>query len=194
MSRLTITLTAAAASALVAAATVALPALGDDSDNASPSPAALAACLRSHGLTGAPDDPVALKQWIGQRQTQDPDGVKRAMLACEQYQTGGPDKPKFEKRRELSDADVAKLVACMRDNGLDAPSDPVALKSWLTQEQQSHPDDVARVMPKCKMELDPMPPPKDAKPGVCGEDAKPGDAPKPDATPEDSKSTSTQST
>jgi hypothetical protein len=194
MSRLTITLTAAAASALVAAAVVALPAVGDDSNNGPASPAALAACLRSHGLDGAPDDAVALKTWIGERQAQDPDGVKRAMSACEQYQTGGPDKPKFEERRELSDADVAKIVACIRDNGLDAPSDPVALKRWLQQEEQSHPDDVARVMPKCKMQLDPNPPPKDAKPGGCGDEAKPGDVPKPDATPEDSKSTSTQST
>jgi hypothetical protein len=191
MSRLTITLTAAAASALAAAAMVALPAVGDSPN---PSPAALAACLRSHGLDGAPDDPVALKTWIGERASQDPLAVTGAMNACQEYQTGGPDKPKFEQRRELSAADVAKLVTCMRDNGLDAPSDPVALKRWLAQEQQSHPDDVARVMPKCKMQLDPTPPPKDAKPGVCGDEAKPGDAPKPDATPEDSKSTSAQST
>jgi hypothetical protein len=193
MSRLTISLTAAAASALAAAAIVALPAIGDSS-NPNPSPAALAACLRSHGLDGAPDDPVALKTWIRERETQDPDGVKGAMSACQEYQTGGPDKPKFEERRELSDADVAKIVACIRANGLDAPSDPVALKRWLQQEEQSHPDDVARVMPKCKMQPDPMPPPKEAKPGVCGDDAKPGDVPKPDATPEDSKGTSTQST
>jgi hypothetical protein len=191
MSRLTITLTAAAASALAAAAIVALPAVGDSPN---PSPAALAACLRSHGLDGAPDDPVALKTWIGERASQDPLAVKGAMNACQEYQTGGPDKPKFEQRRELSAADVAKLVTCMRDNGLDAPSDPVALKRWLQQEQMAHPNGVARVMPKCKMQLDPNPPPKDAKPGVCGDEAKPGDAPKPDATREDSKSTSAQST
>ena len=194
MSRLTITLTAAAASALVAAAVVALPAIGDDSNNGPSNVAALAACLRTHGLDGAPDDPAALKPWIGQRVSQDPLAVKQAMDACQQYQTGGPDKPKFAEKRELSASDVAKLVACMRDNGLDAPSDPVALKRWLQQEEQSHPDDVARVMPKCKMQVDPNPPPKDAKPGVCGDDTKPGDVPKPDETPEDSKSTSTQST
>ena len=194
MSRLTITLTAAAASALAAAAVVALPAVGDDSNNGPSNVAALAACLRTHGLDGAPDDPAALKPWIAQRQSQDPLAVKRAMNACQEYQTGGPDKPKVAEKRELSASDVAKLVACMRDNGLDAPSDPVALKRWLAQEEQSHPDDVARVMPKCKMQLDPNPPPKDAKPGVCGDEAKPGDVPKPDATPEDSKSTSTQST
>jgi hypothetical protein len=192
MSRLTITLTAAAASALVAAATVALPALGDDPPNASKNAAALAACLRSHGLEGAPDDPVALKSWIGERQAQDPLAVKKAMNAC---QPPEPKKGGFEERRQLSAPDVEKLIACMRDNGLDAPSDPAALKRWLQQEEQSHPDDVARVMPKCKMQLDPNPPPKDAKPGVCGDDAaKPGEAPKPDATPEESTSTPTEST
>lgn len=197
MSRLTITLTAAAASALVAAAVVALPAIGDDSNNGPSNVAALAACLRTHGLDGAPDDPAALKPWIAQRQSQDPLAVKRAMNACQEYQTGGPDKPKFAEKRELSAADVAKLVACMRDNGLDAPSDPVALKRWLQQEEQSHPDDVARVMPKCKMQLDPNPPPKDAKPGVCGDEAKPGGEPaKPEETKpaEPSTSSSTQST
>jgi cytochrome c553 len=197
MSRLTITLTAAAASALVAAAVVALPAIGDDSNNGPSNVAALAACLRTHGLDGAPDDPAALKPWIAQRQSQDPLAVKRAMNACQEYQTGGPDKPKFAEKRELSASDVAKLVACMRDNGLDAPSDPVALKRWLQQEEQSHPDDVARVMPKCKMQLDPNPPPKDAKPGVCGDEAKPGgESAKPEETKpaEPSTSTSTEST
>ena len=130
MSRLTITLTAAAASALVAAATVALPALGDDPPNAPTNAAALAACLRSHGLEGAPDDPLALKPWIAQRQAQDPDGVKRAMMACEQFLTPAPDGPrsKRDKPRELSGPDVQELLACMRANGLNPPRDPAALK------------------------------------------------------------------
>jgi hypothetical protein len=186
MSRLTITLTAAAASALVAAAVVALPAIGDDSNNGPSSAAALAACLRSHGLAGAPDEAIALKTWIGERQAQDPLAVKRAMNACQELQTGGPDKPKIRERRALSGADVQKLIDCMRSNGLDAPNDPEALKRWLAQEEQSHPDDVARVVPKCKMQLDPNPPPTDAKPGACGDDAvEPGEAPRPDATPDE---------
>jgi hypothetical protein len=199
MSRLTITLTAAAASALVAAATVALPALGDDPPNASTDAAALAACLRSHGLAGAPDDPLALKPWIAQRQEQDPDGVKKAMMACQQFQTPAPDgpKPKLDKPRELSGPDVQELVACMRANGLDAPSDPAALKRWLQQKEASDPDAIKRVLPTCKMQLDPAAA-KAAKPGICGDDAaKPGGEP---AKPEEAKpaepstSTSTQST
>jgi hypothetical protein len=197
MSRLTITLTAAAASALVAAATVALPALGDDSGGKAGDDgvAALAACLRSHGLDGAPSAPEDLKPWIAQRQAQDPQAVKVAMNACQEYQTGGPDKPsgpdkpKIAEKREPSAADVAKLVACLRDNGVDAPSDPLALKRWLGENQAD--DAVDRAMVKCKMQLDPG---SAAKPGVCGDDggakpAEPGVKPdepatKPDAVPE----------
>jgi hypothetical protein len=166
MSRLTITLTAAAASALVAAATVALPAIGDDSGDPA---AALAACLRSHGLDGAPSAATELKPWIARRQAQDPQAVKTAMNACQPLLTA-------PKRERLAVPDVAKLVACMRANGLDAPSDPVALKRWLAQKETDDPDAIKRVVPTCKMELDPAAG-KAAKPGVCGDDA----GPKPDA-------------
>jgi hypothetical protein len=187
MSRLTITLTAAAASALVAAATVALPALGDDSDNGPSNVAALAACLRSHGLDGAPSAPEDLKPWIAQRQTQDPDGVKAAMNACQQYQTGGPDKVKVEEKREATAAEMQKLVACLHDNGLDAPSDPAALKRWFGQKEAGDQSATDRIMLKCKMQLGPPAGDKAGKPGVCGDDAgaKPTEpATKPDAVPE----------
>jgi len=170
MSRLTITLTAAAASALAAAAIVALPALGDNGKSGDDdSVASYAACLRSHGLDGAPSDsPVALKQWLGAREQSDPAGVKKAISACAPPESK---KPRFAERRELSTADAAKLVACMRDNGLDAPSDPAALKRWFEQQKQTGDpaafEDAAR---KCKMALAP----EVAKPGNpagCGDDA-----------------------
>ena len=178
MSRLTITLTAAAASALAAAAIVALPALGDNGKPGDDSVASFATCLRSHGLDGAPSDsPRALKEWLGAREQADPVTVKKAIGAC-----APPDsKPKFAERRELSAADVAKLVACMRDNGLDAPSDPVALKRWLAQHESADPAGVETVMRTCKMALAPEQA-KPVKPGGCGDDAaKPADpATKPD--------------
>jgi hypothetical protein len=171
MNRFTMTLTAAAASAVVAGAIVALPAIGDDSNKGPSNAAALAACLRSHGLDGAPDDPLALKPWIAQRQEQDPLAVKKAMNACQQFQTGGPDKPKVEEKRQLTEPDVQKLVACLRANGLDAPSDPVALKRWLGQKEAGDHDAVDRAMVKCKMQVDPGAAAKSGKPGVCGDDA-----------------------
>jgi hypothetical protein len=114
MSRLTITLTAAAASALVAAATMALPAIGDDSgkpgDDGAATFAQFAACLRSHGLDGAPSTPEALKPWLGDKEAHDPATVKSALHACEPPES----KPKFERKREITGPDVQKLVACMR--------------------------------------------------------------------------------
>jgi len=180
MSRLTIILTAAAASALAAAAIVALPALGDNGKPGDDGVASYAACLRSHGLDRAPSDsPMALKQWLGAREQSDPAAVKRAIAAC----APADSKPKFAERRELSTADVAKLVACMRDNGLDAPSDPAALKRWFEQQKGSG-DSAAfeNAVRQCKMALAPAAA-KPAKPAGCGDDA-PGPS-EPAAKPDD---------
>jgi hypothetical protein len=200
MNRFTMTLTAAAASAVVAGATVALPAIGDDSGGSPAKPvdndvSAFAACLSDHGLPGAPTTAVALKQWLGAKEASDPVAAKKAMKACQPADA----KP---ERRELAGPDVQKLVECMRANGLDAPSDPAALKRWLQQKEASDPDAIKRVIPTCKMQLGPAAA-NAAKPGVCGDDAgpkpdaKPGDeVPKPEETKpaQPSTSTSTPST
>ena len=177
MSRLTITLTAAAASALVAAATVALPALGDDPGKPDDGGfAAFAACLRSHGLEGAPSAPDELKPWIAQREAQDPQGVKAALTACKTYMST----PKRVEPAERVDAQ--ELAACLRSHGLDAPSDPAALKAWFQRMQTNDPDALERVVPGCKMQLVPEAGEK-AKPGVCGPEAPKADDDK--AKPED---------
>jgi hypothetical protein len=184
MSRLTITLTAAAVSALVAAAIVALPAIGEDSGKPSDKGAAFArfvACLRSHGLDGAPSSPETLKPWLVDS-ARDPAVVKNALEACDPPRS----KAEPEDKREDRGPDVQKLVACLRANGLDAPSEPDALKRWLAQEEASDPAAVKRVVPTCKMQLDPVDA-KAAKPEVCGDDGpeKPADpAKKPDAAAE----------
>jgi hypothetical protein len=196
MNRFTMSLTAAAASALVAGAIVALPAIGDDSG---PSPAkpvgnpdvtAFAACLSDHGLPGAPTTGFELKQWLGAKEISDPAAAKKAMNAC-----NPPDsKP---ERRQVTAVDAQKLVACLRANGLDAPTDPAALKPWLKQKEASDPAAVKRAMITCKMQLAPGGA-EGAKPGVCGDDAgKPGGEPaKPEETKpaEPSTDTSTPST
>ena len=165
MSRLTITLTAAAASALVAAATVALPALGNDPRSPSDSEVAqLASCLRSHGLDGAPSTPETLKPWIAQREAQDPQGVKAALNACKAFMAS-------PKRVEPAQGvDAQELAACLRSHGLDAPSDPVALKAWFQRMQTNDPDALERVVPACKMQLAPEAGEK-TKPGGCGSEA-----------------------
>jgi hypothetical protein len=133
---------------------------------------------------------VALKEWLGAKEASDPVAAKKAMNAC------NPPDPNPE-RRQLTAVDVRKLVACMRANGLDAPSDPAALKPWLKQKEASEPDTVKRAMITCKTQLAPAAA-KGAKPGDCGDDAAKsgGEAAKPDETKpaEPSTSTSTPST
>jgi hypothetical protein len=181
MSRFTMTLAAAAASATAAIAAVALPAVGADSSRTPRSQvkagdlAAFVACLRSHGLADAPTDPQALKPWLRAQHASDPDGVKAAMLACDNK---APD----DKRAVLGGPDVQELVTCVRAHGLDAPTDPDAFKRWVAEKETSDRDTLSRVMGACKMALAPGPD-GPAKPGGCGDDVRPSDkAAKPDST------------
>jgi hypothetical protein len=79
--------------------------------------------------------------------------------------------------------DAQELAACLRSHGLDAPSDPAALKAWFQRMQTNDPDALERVVPGCKMQLVPEAGEK-AKPGVCGPEAPKADDDK--AKPEDS--------
>jgi hypothetical protein len=173
MSRFSMTLAAAAASATAAIAAVALPAVGADAPKTPRSQAppgvdvaALVSCLRSHGLADAPTDPNALKPWLRARQASDPDGVKGAMLACD-------DKLPDEKRAAPG-PDFQQLVTCVRAHGLDAPTAPDAFKRWLAEKEAADRDTLYRVMGACKMALGPGPD-VPAKPGGCGDDVRPTD-------------------
>ncbi len=173
MNRFTMTLTAAAASALVAGATVALPAIGDDSGATPTKPAGdfltFAACLSGHGLPGAPTAGEDLKPWLARKEAADPQAAKAAIEACQK------ELPQQPAQRE--GVDVRKLAACLRSHGLDAPSDPAAFKTWFARKEADGRDALERVVPDCKTKLAPSR--ADAKkPGVCGDDAA-----KPDADP-----------
>lgn len=180
MSRFTMTLTAAAVSAVAAIAAVALPAVGADSKTprrqAEPGAASFGAfvsCLRSHGLTDAPDDPVALKPWLAAREAADPGSVQPAMAACDAKRTevaGGPG--------------IEKVIACVRAHGLDAPDEPDAFKRWLGNAAGSTAVDA--VLRDCKMSL--APEPSEGKPGACVGDARPADkGAKPDVAKPDAE-------
>jgi hypothetical protein len=180
MSRFTMTLAVAAASAVVAIAAVALPALGADSKTprrqAEPTPpgfSAFVSCLRSHGLADAPADPAALKPWLGAREASDRDTVKAAMAACDDKvppkPVGGAEGP-----------DVKDVIACVRGHGVDAPTEPDAFKRWLEDSADSSAVDA--VLRDCKMRLAPGPAEGPVKPGGCVNDARPTDgSAKPDA-------------
>ena len=184
MSRFTMTLAVAAASAVAAIAAVSLPALGAGSKTprrqVEPAPASFStfvACLRSHGLADAPADPVALKPWLAAKEASDPDTVKAAWGACDDKQpprpAGGAEGP-----------DVKDVIACVRSHGVDAPTDPGAFKRWLANSADSSAVDAA--LRDCKMSLAPGPSGQ-GKPGGCGTDVGPAkpDAAKPDAAKPD---------
>jgi hypothetical protein len=102
--------------------------------------------------------------------------AKRA--ACLKEQPADKCKPGAAK-----EVDMAKIIACVRSHGLDAPSDPKAFKEWVARTEASDPATIQRVIPACKMLLAPPADdqaPKDKLP-PCGVAVPNDDAPKPDA-------------
>ena len=185
MSRFTMTLTAAAASAVTAIAAVALPAVGSDSKTprrqAEPGSAtftAFVSCLRSHGLADAPADPAALKPWLGTKEASEPDAVKAAMAACD-------DKLPPKPTGVAEGPDIEKVIACVRGHGIDAPTQPDAFKRWLDGSADSSAADAA--LRDCKMKLAPGPSEgPGVKPRGCVNDVRPADGgAKPDAAKPD---------
>jgi hypothetical protein len=182
MSRFTMALAAAAVAATAAIAVVALPAIGDDSNGADPGFDAFVACLRTHGLPGAPGDPAALKPWLLRKQVADAQSVEEAVNAC---QARPPRKPAVS----APGPDISAMIDCVRKHGFDAPTDPVAFKRWLATEESAHPDRLHAALVECKLALDPGP----KKPqGDCGAaPAKPAPADKP-AAPDDDPATTAE--
>jgi hypothetical protein len=185
MSRLKMTLLAAAAAALVATAVVALPAIGASGTNgAEPGDlSALASCLAAHGLPGAPTTGPELKVWLGD-EARDPDRVGAAMAACQQdVPDGGAPGP-----------DVQALISCMRSHGIDAPTAPDEFKQWMSEQQQAGASKALQnALVACKSALPPAAKPGGSGAPDCGAPAeKPGpptDKPKRPAPPTDTNGT-----
>ena len=131
MSRLTMTVLAAAmAAALAATAVVALPAIGDSGTTGadqSPDASALAGCLANHGLAGVPASSAELKPWLRAKEAQDPGAVHAAFDACQPSAPGAG----------APGRDAAPLIACVRRHGYDPPTSPVDFKRWLGQKHEA---------------------------------------------------------
>jgi hypothetical protein len=150
MRRLPIILACASAAALTTlAVTVAVPAIADDGPGAKDG---FAACLRDHGLAGAPDDET-LKPWVGERLDSGDVTAKRAFQACVPQKSGIPNPGPSEQ----------ELRSCLADHGVEVPAgDGRALKQWLLE----HGNDTANrdALKACDM----APIPKPAGAGACG--------------------------
>jgi hypothetical protein len=120
---------ASAAALATLAITVAVPALADDPGGAEGT-GDLAACLRDHGLAGAPDG-EDLKPWLGPRLERGDAAARRALEKC------APPKPTIIQRPGPG---AKELRACLSDHDVNVPGgDDMALKRWLSD----HADDSA---------------------------------------------------
>jgi hypothetical protein len=147
MTRIYVTLAAAAASALAAAAIVALPAIGDEPPgvNTDADIAELVSCLRAQGLD-APSAFEEFKPWMARQAARDPDATKAAEQACEEHLPRVP-KPVTEIPDEF--------IACVRAKGLDAPASPREFDRWVRRMEETNPDAIERILPECKLAIAP---------------------------------------
>jgi hypothetical protein len=146
MKRLLVVLAATAAAAAVAAA-ITLPA---GADPLTPADAKFVTCLRSEGLAiPAETRGDDIKQWLLAQADQA--AVDRAVGRCKPRVAAGPG--------------PEELIACLRKQGLDPPSDLNEFKPWLARMMATgQGESAARA---CKLE---MAPPKDKAggPAECG--------------------------
>ncbi len=117
---------AAAVAAVVVLTTGAFGGTAGRSDQPSDRFAAFISCLASHGVQVPSDDPVKVKQWLADRQS-DP-AVQAALQAC-----GAGDDTQGDGTEP--GPTPAELVACLERHDVDVPCDvkenPDALKPWL---------------------------------------------------------------
>lgn len=159
MRRLPTMLASASAAALTTLAiTVAVPAIADDAGGAK-SGDEFPACLRDHGLSGAPDG-AGLKPWLGARLERGDAVTERAMAAC------GPKKA-TDVVIEQRGPSEQELRSCLTKHGVTLPAgDGRVLKNWLLE----HGDDAANrgAMKACHFE----PPGKVTAAGPCASKAR----------------------
>jgi hypothetical protein len=154
MRRLPTMLASASAAALTTLAiTVAVPAIADNAGGAK-SGDEFPACLRDHGLSGAPGG-EGLKPWLGARLERGDAVTERALAAC------GPKKA-TDVVIEQRGPSEQELRSCLTKHGVTLPAgDGRVLKNWLLE----HGDDAANrgAMKACHFE----PPGKVTAAGPC---------------------------
>jgi cytochrome c553 len=189
MSRFTTTLITAVAAAIAAVAVVALPAIGGagtkGTEKNNPDVSALAACLATHGLKGAPTTGRELKAWLASKEAADPRGVKTAIAACKGSvpDSGAPAGP-----------DAQALITCLRSHGVDAPTAPDEFKPWLAEQQRGGGSKALDdALTACNMPLTPdAKAPAPSKPDCgapAGKTGPPVEKPKQPASPSDTNGT-----
>jgi hypothetical protein len=172
MSRFTMVLVAAFATAMLVIGASALDAVGADPPAKASAGddlnAKLADCLRGRGIAIPALDGAALDRWLPTHRLADAD-VRACKMAVAPREV-----------REAPSQGVKELSSCLRTQGFDVPTDPVALKQWIGHQSSRTALDALK---KCGLVMKPDPGP-DGKPAPCGVGpAKGSDTPK-DARPE----------
>jgi hypothetical protein len=151
-------LAAAVATAMLVIAASALDAVGADTpakDSAAGDlNAKLADCLRARGVAIPALDGAALDRWLPTHRLADAD-VRACKMAVA---------PRGTEVREAQSKSVKELSSCLRAQGLDVPTDPVALKEWIGHQGSRAALDALK---KCGLVMKPDPSP-DGKPAPCG--------------------------
>jgi hypothetical protein len=158
MSRFTMVLAAAVATAMLVIAASALDAVGADPPAKASAEDALigklADCLRGRGVAVPALDGAALDRWLQTHRVPDADG-----RACKEALA-----PLGTEVREAPSNGVKELSSCLRAQGLDVPTDPVTLKEWIGHQRSRTALDALK---KCGLVMKPDPG-SDEKPPPCG--------------------------
>lgn len=158
MSRFTMVLAAAVATAMLVIAASALDAVGADP----PAKASaedeltgkLADCLRDRGVAVPALDGAALDRWLQTHRLADSD-VRACKMAVA---------PRETEARGAASKGVKELSSCLRAQGLDVPTDPVALKEWIGHQRSRR---ALGAMKECGLVMKPDAGP-DRQPPPCG--------------------------
>ena len=112
--------------ATAVAAAVTIPALANSGSGPAPDPeATFVNCMRTNGIDIPADTRgVAIKQWIAAHESQP--SVTDALKKC------APD-----SKRGGDAVGVQELTTCLKNHGLNPPTDPVAIKQWLSTQDPS---------------------------------------------------------
>lgn len=135
MSRFSMVLAASVATAMLVIAIATLDAVGAGKPTAdSVLQQRFADCMRSHDVAVPALSGEALDRWFDTHPA-----AGETVRACKMAVAPGPDvarkvAPDPGETRKADTLHAEKLAACLQARGLDAPSDPYALKRWVSQQ------------------------------------------------------------
>jgi hypothetical protein len=153
MSRFSMVLAASVATAMLVIAIATLDAVGAGKPTAdSVLQARFAACMRSHDVAVPELSGEALDRWFETHAA-----AGETVRACKMAVAPGPDVARKVApdpgEADKSDTVYAeKLAACLQARGLDAPSDPFALKRWIAEQ---HTAAATRALDACGVSQEP---------------------------------------